>query len=155
MQVRPLPTARNLLGRNVSRSKTRDVPLHVRMKREKACDLRLAGMAYGAIATTVGYSNASHARAAVMAAIRTRVSESARQVRDMELARLDQMLMALWPAVRRGDPRATDSALKVMERRARLLGLDSQRTGVVTEQEDSPIDELAARRAARRSTATG
>ena len=46
-------------------------------------------------------------------------------MRDLEAARLDAMLLPLWRRVQQGDERAVDRALKIMERRARLLGLDA------------------------------
>jgi hypothetical protein len=51
--------------------------------------------------------------------------ESAETVRDMELRRLDRMLRGLWPDAVEGDTQAIDRVLKIMARRADLLGLDA------------------------------
>ena len=51
------------------------------------------------------------------------MAESVEQVRNLELFRLDGMLEKLWKF--RDDPRTVDSILKVMDRRAKLMGLDA------------------------------
>lgn len=48
---------------------------------------------------------------------------SVEEVRTLELYRLDGMLEKLWNF--RDDPRTVDSILKVMDRRAKLMGLDA------------------------------
>jgi hypothetical protein len=53
------------------------------------------------------------------------VQEPAEELRTMEVARLDQMLLGLWPKAIKGDTWAVDRVLKIMERRAALLGLDA------------------------------
>jgi hypothetical protein len=53
------------------------------------------------------------------------------QLQNMEewvllaLVRLDQMLQAVWPGVLKGDPQMIALALRIEERRAKLLGLDA------------------------------
>ena len=51
---------------------------------------------------------------------------------QLELERLDRMWGALWPAVRNGHLGAIDRGLKVMARRAALLGLDAPSKQEVT-----------------------
>jgi len=46
-------------------------------------------------------------------------------LRALELLRLDELLNALWDTAIAGDLKAVDRVLKVMERRAKLLGLDA------------------------------
>jgi hypothetical protein len=130
----------------------RKVPIEVQVKRERAVELRLAGATYHQIAKELGYNSHTSAMRAVEAAIARRTSESAALIKAQELARLDQMLLGLWPAARRGDALAVDRVLRVMDRRARYLGLDVDKGAATTEVEGSPLDDLAARRAARRST---
>ena len=50
--------------------------------------------------------------------------ERAEEVRDLELQRLDEMTAGLWPQIQAGSPPAVTAAIRVSERRARLLGLD-------------------------------
>lgn len=134
---------------------TRVPALETRLKRERACALRLAGATYAQIAKELGYASHTSAMRAVEDGMSTRVSESAEMVRDQELARLDELLLGLWPTARKGDPAAVDRVLRVMERRAHYLGLDASRGRplIGTSGEVSPIDDLTSRRAARRSAA--
>jgi len=56
--------------------------------------------------------------------VRGECTEAAKDVRDMELRRLDRMLRGLWALAAEGDTQAIDRVLKIMQRRADLLGLD-------------------------------
>ena len=47
------------------------------------------------------------------------------QVRDIELERCDAMIVGLWRKVEAGDTKAVLAACRVMDRRAKLLGLDA------------------------------
>lgn len=94
-------------------------------KQRRALELRKAGKSYGEIARAVGYKGASGAHAAVRLALKKTLQEPADELRKLEIARLDAMLSAVWPRVEMGDPRAVEVALKIEERRSRLLGLDA------------------------------
>ena len=52
-------------------------------------------------------------------------AEAANELRRLELERLDRMLSAMDSQVDHGDPTAINTALRIAERRARLLGLDA------------------------------
>ncbi len=102
------------------------------LKRVKAHDrqlmalkLRKAGITYEDIAAQLGYKSAVGAYHAVTAALRVTLQEPADEVRKLELERLDAMLLAIWQRVTKGDYGAIDRALRVIERRAKLLGLDA------------------------------
>ena len=49
-------------------------------------------------------------------------------LRELEVQRLDAMLGAVWDNVLQGDAGAVSTALKISERRSRLLGLDAPHT---------------------------
>jgi hypothetical protein len=53
--------------------------------------------------------------------------QSTADIRLLEASRLDAMQAALWPAALAGDVQAITTTLKIMVRRAALLGLDLQR----------------------------
>ena len=56
------------------------------------------------------------------------------QARLLDLQRLEEMYIGLGPDIRRGEIPAINAGLKIMERRARLLGLDAEtRTQVTNE----------------------
>lgn len=114
-------------------------------------DARKAGMSFAEIARAVDppYSDASGAFRAYQRGMKQMIREPAEDVKNLELARLDTMLKALWPAVLQGKWLAIDRALAIMDRRARMLGLDAplrQIVEVVTEEAiDRAIEELEAR----------
>ena len=91
----------------------------------KALTLRKAGVGYWAIAEACGYKDHSGAWRAVKAALKKTLQEPADELRTLELARLDDMLKAIAPHVAAGNLTAIDRALKIQERRSRLLGLDA------------------------------
>ncbi len=95
-------------------------------KAAQALALRKAGATYDEIAVRVGYSGKSNAYRAVSSALRRMLQEPAEDVRKLELARVDQLMLAIWPKATSGDLQALDRVLKLLERRARLLGLDLQ-----------------------------
>jgi len=51
--------------------------------------------------------------------------ETAQDILDLELIRLDRMQTAIWGDVLHGDEKAIDRVLRIMQRRADLLGLDA------------------------------
>jgi hypothetical protein len=95
-----------------------------------ALALRKSGVTYEAIARDLGVSVQSAHRAVKRALERLsgEIAESVTDVRRMELERLDAMLGALWPKAERGNLTAVDRVLHIMERRAKLLGLDTPST---------------------------
>ena len=60
------------------------------------------------------------------------MQDSADELRVVEADRLDRMQVAHWAAAMRGDVPATAQVIKIMERRARLLGLDAPTATQVT-----------------------
>jgi hypothetical protein len=91
----------------------------------KALELRKAGATYETIAQMLGYTSKSTAFSAVNRIIQGAKREGTREAFEMELRRLDDLLMALWPSARQGELGAIDRTLRIMERRAKLLGLDA------------------------------
>jgi hypothetical protein len=66
-------------------------------------------------------------------------AEPLEQVRSFELARLDEMLLGLYPMAKLGDFAAVDRVIQIMARRSRLMGLDRQ-PGVSYSREDGDVD---------------
>lgn len=93
----------------------------------KALELRRAGRSYSEIAAALGASK-GFAHKLVhqgLADAREAIAGSADALRAEEASRLDALLTATWPDARRGNLSAVDRVLKIMERRAKLLGLDA------------------------------
>lgn len=114
----------------------------------QALELRLAGATYEAISTQLGYAGPSGAHKAVQTALASRMNEQAPDVVQTEVARLDALLTGLWAKARRGDVQAVDRVLRISERRMQLLASVPAEKST---SEVSPVDELLARRDARRS----
>ena len=110
----------------------------------QALELRKAGCTYQQIAEQLGYANAKGAHKAVASALKATLREPADALRELELARLDTMLLALWRKVQAGDEHAIDRALKISERRARLLGLDAPAEPLTLELIEREIARLEA-----------
>jgi hypothetical protein len=99
--------------------------LQAREKQRKALELRKAGAPYRVIAEQVGYSDASGARKAVIAAFEEVIQEPAKELRSIQVERLNQMLLVLWPKVQKGDEQSINTALRVMEKMDLLMGTNS------------------------------
>jgi hypothetical protein len=100
----------------------------------KALALRTAGATFDQIARQLGYASPSGAYEAVMSALKATLREPAESVRVMEVERLDRLMLGLWKAAtatatatdpRGPDLESLDRVLKIMDRRAKLLGLDA------------------------------
>ncbi|MCQ9378820.1 hypothetical protein [Methyloversatilis sp. XJ19-49] len=74
--------------------------------------------------------------------VRTKTGQTAEQLRALEMQRLDDLQSFLWEKARKGNATAIDRILKIMERRARLEGLDApQRIGLGGDPDAPPIKQ--------------
>jgi hypothetical protein len=94
-------------------------------REQKVMELRAQGWTWQRIADEVGYASASATKTAFDNAIKRTMQPIADEVRTLELERLDRFLSYLWAAIEQGDPVAIDKGLKIMDRRAKYLGLDA------------------------------
>lgn len=95
-------------------------------KRAMAIELRRTGMTFDAIAVTVGFANRGAAFKAVQSGLREMlVDAGAEELRSLEAERLDELQRSRWEKAINGDDFALDRVLKIMKRRAELLGLDA------------------------------
>src|SRR5262245_36652802 len=93
----------------------------------KALELRIAGGTYRAIGQQLGISEyaAYYDIQDELGRLDQVCQKKAERLRDLEGRRLDVLQLALAPGIRTGDPRAIATAVRLMERRARLFGLDA------------------------------
>lgn len=131
-------------------------------KQTKALELALAGASYDQIAKACGYLHRSSAMRIVRAAIAKWAPidyADASAVRDTELARLDRLQAAHWTKALKGDYRSTEMILRIMRRRAQLLGLDAalKIDATISDELDGKIEELVNRlnRSGQRSDGEG
>ena len=119
----------------------------------RAVEMRLAGADPQAIASATGFASAAEAMEAVKQALGARGALPERvDAAVTELARLDALMLGLWPRARRGEAAAIEAVLKISDRRMRIL---ADAPSAEDEKVRTPLDELNARRAARGSTAAG
>lgn len=97
-------------------------------KQAKALELALAGASYEQIAKACGYQHRSSAMRIVRDLIKKWAPidpTDAEALRDTELARLDRLQAAHWTKALKADYRSTEMVLRIMRRRAQLVGLDA------------------------------
>jgi hypothetical protein len=106
------------------------------------CALRSQGVAYAEIAERLGLSGKGQAYRVCQRALRRIPADGVAEMRALEGHRLDVLTTTLWPRVIGGDLGAISTCLKVMERRARLFGLDAGAEPPVPLEAPADIDEF-------------
>jgi hypothetical protein len=99
-------------------------------RQEAAVALRIAGATYADIARTLGYTSTTHAREAVERALAQSVGDDDREkMRFIEGRRLERLLRGLWGKAtdesNEEQLAAARTALAVIDRHAKLYGLDA------------------------------
>lgn len=108
------------------RNATSPARINAAARQREAFALRLAGKTYREIGELLDMSG-PHAFRLVTAEIERTAAEAREEIdamRALEMARLDAMQAAIWPAALAGDLSALDRFLRISARRAALLGLD-------------------------------
>jgi len=93
-------------------------------RRAKAVELRTAGLTYDQIAMELGYANRGTVYSVVAEALRAQTLEAVGELRDLEVARLDSLQVAMWQKAMDGDVPSAIAVLRCIMARCRLLGLD-------------------------------
>jgi orotate phosphoribosyltransferase-like protein len=131
-------------------------------KEVKVLELRRAGLTWQRIAEETGYADHTGAYAAYKRAIKRTQQQPADELREQELDRIDRLQLALWPKAMKGDNASINTIVRLMERRARLLGLDTAikiQQDITTWTGDDSIDravrDLAALLTANDADSTG
>ena len=94
-------------------------------RQRAALDLRKAGKSLQEIADALGYRSHKGAHEAIKAALVAMLQDATDEVRRLEVARLDALLAGIWSEATGGKLFAIDRVLMIMDRRAKLLGLDA------------------------------
>lgn len=127
------------------RGKTKD-KIKITERQAQALELRKNGESYRAIASACKvsvYTAFNDVQAALKAAAQYNEQVLGGQALTLELERLDTMLLAITPQIRQGHLGAIDRALRIAERRAKLLGLDAPtRSNVSIDVSSMTDDEL-------------
>lgn len=133
--------------------KTYPAAINNAQRRLEALKLRQAGATYQAIADKLGYHDRGTAQRAVVAELKkinAELEDEATQLRALEAQRLDTLQTAMWTemlaARSNGESAApaVDRIIKIMERRAKLLGLDTSDQRIANAVENSGITIMQA-----------
>lgn len=108
-----------------ARSKIHPENVLMAEKQAKALELVKQGFNTRQVAEKLGYAGKQGAHYLITKALQELVRQPAEEVRAVCVARLDGWLTKLTKKIDKGDPRAILTALKIEERRAKLLGLDA------------------------------
>lgn len=88
-------------------------------------ELRREGKTWQQIAEAVNYATAMGAWKAYQRACQRTLQEPTDEARRIELDRLDALQRTYWEPAVEGNLRAADFVLRVIDRRARILGIDA------------------------------
>lgn len=99
--------------------------IEAKEKAARALELRKEGKTFDEIATEAGYTCRQSAYDAVKRAMSALTREPATELLELELARLDTMWGIHYLNASAGDVQALAACMRIMERRAKLLGLDA------------------------------
>lgn len=124
----------------MARNKNQTSPstIDAKLRAAKALELRMEGMKFDDIATELGYNSKQAAFDAVTRELRAITREPAEEVLRLDLERLDRMWGVHYLNAQAGDAIALSACMRIMERRAKLLGLDVNKTEV-TGKDGAPI----------------
>jgi DNA-binding CsgD family transcriptional regulator len=116
--------------------------LKASVRRLKALELRKEGKSYQEIANILG-SNFAQVYTDIGIVLKKEIEKRTKtqlgQVVQLELERLDALFEKAWEQIKANNVVAIDKALKIMERRAKYLGLDAPAKSVVGEDPEKPF----------------
>lgn len=113
------------MARTKNGQKTRPETIEAKARAAKALELRMEGKTFDAIAEEAGYNSRQAAYDAVKRALTAIVREPAEELIRLDLERLDVLWGIQYLNAQSGDVQAMAACMKIMERRAKLLGLDA------------------------------
>jgi hypothetical protein len=104
--------------------------------------LRLEGLTFRQIGERLGFSEqrAHQLVTEELARLNAERAEQAAEVTRLELERLDALLAAVWDGASRGEVGAIDRVLAIMNRRAKVLGIDAPERRELTGRGGRPLD---------------
>ncbi|WP_298207514.1 helix-turn-helix domain-containing protein [Ferrimicrobium sp.] len=115
----------------------------VAKRRAQALELRISGMSYRAIADAMQCAD-STAYELVQSALREIPAQNVEILRTEHDAMIRMLFSKLMPRIDKGEPRAIEVGVKLLERLAKLWGLDAPTRKVLEVITESVIDEAIA-----------
>lgn len=111
-----------------------------KVKAAKALELRMEGKTFAAIAEEAGYNSPQAAYDAVKRSLDAITRQPATELLTLDLERLDAMWGIHFLNAQAGDVNALSACMRIMERRAKLLGLDAPAKQEVSGPAGGPIE---------------
>lgn len=124
-------------GKARNGQKTKPETIEAKERAAQALELRKEGRTFADIAKECGYNSTQAAFDAVKRAIDAITREPAEAVLALELERLDTLWGIQYLNAQSGDPQALAACMKILDRRARYLGLDAPTKIAETEADGS------------------
>ena len=123
------------------KSRTATSNLIATQRREKVIQLRKAGYDYKTICDQVGITKGQVSKILNRALDQYAkdTDEAVLELKQLEDARLDNMQRGVWTKAITGNLTAIDRVLKIMERRAKLHGLDAPQKRELTGKDGAPL----------------
>jgi hypothetical protein len=97
---------------------------YLRARALKILEYRIKGHSFDEIAQILDYKSGKHVQSAYQRFMDKFEKEDVATLRQLQSERLEYTWRSLVPAIGRGSPRAAEVGMKVMDRQARLHGLD-------------------------------
>jgi hypothetical protein len=113
-----------------------------RQREAASLALRAAGATYAEIGRQLGIAETNARQAYIRALSKLPGTADRGELRRLEAMRLDRLQLGFWARACSGDAEAAGVVISVMQRRARLLGLDELRRDIVVDLLRSLIREL-------------
>lgn len=100
--------------------------VRARLRAAEAARMRAQGASLASIAAALGYAGKQGVAEAIRVAVARALAEAGREAIELDLARLDQLLVGVSKAAFQGDLQAIDVALKILRQRQTLLGFQRE-----------------------------
>lgn len=97
------------------------------MRRQRAVEMRIGGATFEQIGRALGTSRASAYKLVMrtLADTRAQTADDSEHLRDLANARIENAIQRINPEVEKGNLGAVDKLVKLLDRQARLNGLDA------------------------------
>lgn len=115
------------------RNQTRPATLLAKERAAQAVKLRIGGASFPQIAAQLGYNSTQSAFDAVKRTLQQTLREPADELRSVDSERLDALWHQAFSKALDGDLPAQQACLKILDRRAKLLGLDMPQKNTYTD----------------------
>ena len=111
--------------------KTTPFCFETQAKVNKAIELRIEGWTLDKIAKHLGWKDRSGVHRAITRALSEKRNTNLDELKDLEDNRLDALWRHNWPGVLKGNTRSIEVAIRIIESRAKLFGLDAPEKKVI------------------------